>query len=241
MARFPQKPGHKGSLRCIQKVVNDFPETLNTKIRAKLELSENLQLEWRSPLVSDDYAEYRDQAFLNLLDIPTRKTRLKDFWPAGGPQWDALGKTKDGKVFLVEAKSHIPEVLSHLAAKSPSSITKINESLNRTKRALHVKTSNNWSSPFYQHANRIAHLYFLRELNDVPAYLIFVYFLNDETVGGPKSEDEWLGTSKLIHSYLGVGRHRLSKYITEIFIDVRVMGKGIQSNERQEDGLWGKG
>ena len=92
MARFPQRRGKKGSLMRIQRLINHGPELLNSEIRAEFELSENLQIEWRSPLASDEYAEYRDQAFLKLLDIPVRKTRLKDFWPRGGPQWDALGK-----------------------------------------------------------------------------------------------------------------------------------------------------
>jgi hypothetical protein len=46
---------------------------------------------WMSPKAGDGYAEYRDQAFLDLLGIKPTKTKLKDFWPNRGPQWDALG------------------------------------------------------------------------------------------------------------------------------------------------------
>jgi hypothetical protein len=155
------------------------------------------------------------------VEISTLKTQLKEFWPSGGPQWDALGKADDGSVFLVEAKSHIAEVISHLAAKSMASIEKIHESLARTKQYLKVGADNDWTSPFYQYANRIAHLYFLREMNDVPAYLIFVYFLNDGAMGGPKVREEWRGALRLVKAYLGIERNKLQKYMTDIFVDVR--------------------
>jgi len=75
--------------------------------------------------------------------------------------------------------------------------------------------------PFYQYANRIAHLYLLRVLNGIPAYLVFVYFLNDEIMGGPKTEEEWIGALKLLHAYLGIGRNKLGKFVIDVFIDVR--------------------
>lgn len=236
MGRFPQKKGHKGSLKWIQKLINDSPELLSNEIRNKFNLPSNLQIEWLSPLASDEYAEYRDQAFLNVLQISTLKTQLKEFWPKGGPQWDALGKAEYGSVFLVEAKSHIAEVISQLAAKSPKSIKKIHESLNYTKRSLRIGTNHDWTSPFYQYSNRIAHLYFLRELNNVPAHLVFVYFLNDDTMGGPKIKEEWLGALKLVKASLGIARNKLKKYTGEVFIDVgdpgKMMGQNIHLTER---------
>jgi len=76
------------------------------------------------------------------------------------------------------------------------------------------------SKGFYQYANRLAHLYFLRVLNDIPAYLVFVYFINDYT-HIPTSKAEWLGALQLMHSYLGSRRHKLSKYVIVVFIDVK--------------------
>ena len=226
MARFPQQLGQKGSLKWIQRLINHYPELLNEEIRTKLSLPKSHHIEWLSPLASDDYAEYRDQDFLNLLDVTTPKTQLKDFWPRGGPQWDALGKAEDGSVFSVEAKSHIPEILSHLGAKSLVSREMIHESLNRTKKYLNVGGQHDWTSPFYQYANRIAHLYFLREMNAVPAFVIFVYFINDDTMSGPKSREQWLGAIQLVKSYLGIGRNKLQKYMAEVFIDVGKLGYG---------------
>lgn len=121
----------------------------------------------------------------------------------------------------MEAKSHIPEMVSPKTGAGAESLEKIKESLDRTKRFLNSKSEHDWSSTFYQYTNRLAHLYLLRELNDLPAYLIFIYFVNDEEMKGPKSIDEWVGAIKLLHSFFGIGRHKLSKFIADLFIDVR--------------------
>ena len=201
-------------------MVNDHPGLLSDRIIRGAELSENTHISWGSPLSTDDYAEYRDQAFLDLLGISLQKRTLKDFWPERGPQWDALGRTGDGTIFLVEAKSHIPELMSHLGAKSEKSAGQIRSSLNETREYLNSRSENDWSSPFYQYANRMAHLYLLRMLNGVPAYLVFVYFLNDKDMGGPSTKEEWLGAIRLLHAYLGLGRNRLKGFIIETFCDV---------------------
>lgn len=221
MSRFLQKAGVKGSQKWIQRVVNQKPALLNTEIRNQLALSDGEPITWLSPRAEDAYAEYRDEAFLNLLGLKLSKKPLADFWPTRGPQWDALGKSQSGKVFLVEAKSHIPEMVSPKTGAGAESLEKIKESLDKTKRFLNSKSEHGWSSTFYQYTNRLAHLYLLRELNDLPAYLIFIYFVNDEEMKGPKSIDEWVGAIKLLRSFFGIGRHKLSKYIADLFIDVR--------------------
>ena len=204
MGRFPQSPSRKGSQKWIQKVVNENPELLESKIRTDLDLPENEKISWLSPLEKDEFAEYRDIQFVKLLDIKTEKP-LEDFWASGGPQWDALGRSNAGLLFLVEAKSHIPELISSLRTENEDSIRLINESLEETKRYLNSSVEVDWSHRFYQYTNRLAHLYFLRVLNKLPAYLVFVYFVNDVEQKGPTSVYEWEGALKLLHSYLGLG------------------------------------
>jgi hypothetical protein len=219
MARFPQPKAKKGSQRWFQKLVNDKPEILNSRIRSALNLSEEEHVEWRSPLKSDYYAEYRDDAFLNLLNVKLEKIPLSQFWPKGGPQWDALGKSASGKLFLVEAKSHIGELISSIGAKDDNSVRRIRRSLEETKSSLGSNAKVDWSRGFYQYANRLAHLYLLRQ-NDLPAYLVFVYFLNDSEMAGPATIDQWKGAIELLHTYLGITRHKLHKYTADVFIDV---------------------
>jgi hypothetical protein len=220
MTRIEQDNGIKGSQKWIQKLVNEKPDLLNSLIKTQLNLPDTDRIEWHSPLAEDGYAEYQDQAFIDLLGITLPKVSLSDFWPSRGPVWDGLGKTETGKVFLVEAKSHISELLSPKTGAGKKSLRKIKKSLNDTKTFLHSNSEHDWASTFYQYTNRLAHLYLLRVLNEVPAYLIFLYFVNDKDMNGPKSIDEWSGDIKLLHSFLGIGQHRLKPYIADIFIDI---------------------
>ena len=223
MPRIPQGPAQKGSQKWIQKVINENPELINSRIRTQLDLPGTENISWYSPLAEDESAEYQDQAFLDLLDIKLPEASLADFWPQRGPCWDALGKSDTRDIFLVEAKSHVPEMLSPGTGAGAESLRKIKGSLNDTKAYLNSQSKHDWSSTFYQYTNRLAHLYLLRVLNRVPAYLVFVYFLNDNEMNGPKSIGEWSGALKLLHSFLGTGRHKLSKSVTDLFIDVEML------------------
>jgi hypothetical protein len=226
MPRIEQGPGLKGSQKWIQKLVNEKPDLFNSLIRTQLNLPDMDTITWVSPLAEDDFAEYQDQAFFDILGIKVPNVSLSDFWPSRGPVWDGLGKSETGKVFLIEAKSHISEVLSPKTGAGVKSLRKIKKSLDATKTFLHSNSEHDWASTFYQYTNRLAHLYLLRVLNEVPAYLVFVYFVNDEDMNGPKSIDEWNGALSLLKSYLGIGQHKLSKYITDIFIDIGAVNGG---------------
>lgn len=223
MSRIPQIEGQKGSLKWIQRLVNQAPEILDAQIKNHYKLPFDEEISWLSPNVEDDYAEYRDQAFIDLLDIDLVNVPLNKFWPSRGPQWDSLAKSNKDSIFLVEAKAHIPEINSPGTKAKGKSRRQIQTSLSQTKQYLNADSTVDWMNSFYQYTNRLAHLYLLRELNNLPAYLIFVYFVNDTEMNGPKSEDEWRGALKLLHTYLGVGRNKLSKYICECFIDVAIV------------------
>ena len=220
MGRIIQQKGEKGSLKWIQYILNDHPDILDNSINKFLPDSYTQSIEWLSPLADDDYAEYRDQTFLDLLEIKLTKKEIKDFWPSRGPQWDALGRIKNEAYFLIEAKAHVSEILSSSQAKAESSISLINKSLRETKKYLNLKPKIDLAKGFYQYSNRLAHLYLLRVLNNIPAYQVFVYFLNDHT-HIPTSQEEWNGALQLMHSILGTHKHKLSKYVFEVFIDIK--------------------
>lgn len=211
----------RGSLRWIRHAVNETSAVLDGHIIQSSRLSAGNTINWLSPLSSDDYAEYRDESFLDLLGIRLEKTPLKAFWPRRGPQWDALARTSEGDVLLVEAKANIPEIVSPGTGASDASRKRIEESLEQTKSFLGVDPSIPWSGKLYQYANRLAHLYLLRELNDIPAWLVFVYFVGDPDTSGPNSEDEWKAALTVAKRVLGLGRNPMNKYVIEVFVDVR--------------------
>ncbi len=229
MAR--QGPASRGSQRWLQLLVKEFKPIFFREIVREmphLKLNNLDQIEWLSPLEKDDYVEYSDSAFIDQLRVKLNHTPLADFWPNGGPVWDGLARTEAGDLLLFEAKSHIGELLSILRAKAPNSLRKISQSLTQAQEFLDVESHLDWATPFYQYTNRLAHLYFLRVVNQLHANLIFVYFLNDPDMNGPSTKEEWKGALKLLKTLLGLSRHKLSKYMADIFID----GNEIQPKRR---------
>lgn len=220
MTRVVQSEGNKGSLKWIQRLINDYPNLINEQLSSGIDLSEGENIEWVSPLRSDDYAEYRDSSFVERLGISLERRTLDSFWPKRGPQWDALGRTNNEKIFIVEAKAHIEEIVSSSTQASKSSRLVIEESLRETKTFLGVDQSIDWLGTFYQYTNRLAHLYLLRELNGINAYLVFLYFLNDTEMNGPQSIREWQAATKVLKAAIGLRQHPSLRYVIDIFIDV---------------------
>ena len=224
MTRYTKSSYSRGSLRDIQILVNQHADYLNALISKEISKSIPKVIQWVSPIKEDDYAEYRDTDFIKKLGL-SLEAELKNFWPSSGPQWDALGKSVNGDVFIVEAKANIPEVVSDgTKATHEISLRMINKALKKTKDYLNIKNDVDWSGKFYQYTNRIAHLYLLREQNDIPAYLINIYFYNDKTVDSPTSKEEWIGAIKVLKNYLGIPKnHKLSAYMIDLFIDMNVL------------------
>ncbi len=172
-----------------------------------------------SPLAADSYAEYYDDSFLQVLGLTPAHVPLTDFWPRSGPRWDGLAKTLNGGAVLVEAKAYIEEAANGGSKAGPDSKSTILSALDQTRAYLKVRPDVVWDGPFYQYANRIAHLYYLHVLNRIDAYLVFVYFLNADDVPFPCTLEQWQGATRLTKAALCVRQHRLSSRIAEVFID----------------------
>jgi len=223
MGRFIQDPNSHGSLKNLQVAINIKKKYLDCEISKVI--GKQMNIDWKSPLKSDDYAEYRDEDFLEKLGILNNKMKypLSKFWPKKGPQWDALGVSGD-EIVLVEAKANIPEMVSPGTKAGSNSRRKIENSLDEVKKYLSISDTIDWTGTFYQYVNRIAHLYYLKEKNKIKAHLLFIYFINDVLVDGPKTKDEWLGAIQTMECYLGLSKkHKLQEYIHDIFIDVNAL------------------
>jgi len=220
MTRIIQKSDGRGSLKDIQVLVNKNQDLIDNLLKSSFDDLANQQIIWTSPIEQDDFAEYRDNDFLLKVGLDPTEIKLGNFWPTKGPQWDALAKTTNGHVILVEAKANIAEIVSPATGAGETSKTIIDKSLNDTKAFLKLTNDIDLSGKFYQYTNRLAHLYFLREKCNKPTYLVNIYFIGDDTVSGPKTKQEWDGALKVLHTYLGLSRHKLSKYMVDIFIDI---------------------
>jgi len=195
---------YAGSQRQIQFFVNEKPELLNLAISDAF--GKTFPLRWVSPLKNEKFKEYRDSQFLEALGLRRFKGNLSGFWPARGPRWDALACVEDGTdgVLLLEAKSYVSEILGPgCIATADTSIQRIENSIAKTKSWLQVDSSANWTGPLYQSANRIAHLYFVREVLGVEAWLVNVYFIDDPH--SPTSRADWDVGITSLKADLGIG------------------------------------
>jgi hypothetical protein len=112
-----------------QLYVNRRAATLTAAVLDALPTLSDLKpsLEWVSPLEAQAFAEFYDVGFpvLQAIGRADLENALDEFWPAGGPHWDALaiargqGGNNLGPV-LVEAKSWPGEMRSKISAKEPS-------------------------------------------------------------------------------------------------------------------------
>ena len=216
--RVPQALTERGSKKWLQRAVNLCPASLDKMLLARLPGPGGIT--WLSPLASDEYAEYSDSAFLELVGAEQLAPQLAGFWPARGPQWDALAKFADDTILLVEAKSHIGELCTSPAGAAEPSLGKIKAALKETADSIGAKPRAEWTRVFYQLANRMAHLYFLRK-HGRKARLVLINFIGDAGVHGPSSEAEWRAAYRVVGHVMGVPqRHKLSADIIEIFPDV---------------------
>jgi hypothetical protein len=216
----------------LQNLVNDYPEYLNCLILSNspsLRTYAATHPKWVSPLASDDYTEYQDKQFLEVIGFPKLSNNLADFWPQRGPVWDALatveGKSGSRGVILLEAKSHIPELAnpSYACKATGKSLEKIKKSLTTVKRELKVKRKAEWLGEYYQYANRIAHLYFLTIVGQVPTWMVFLYFVGDVKQKGPTTVVEWTASLDKMREALSLPRdYLLEQTIINVFAPIQI-------------------
>ncbi len=201
----------RGSQRQLQDYVNDSSDVLSAAILNCLPVRTRdlgARIRWVSPLASEKYREYRDADFFSRVGLASFNQELAAFWPNGGPCWDALGVISDpaGRmkpgVILVEAKSHISEIYGSGCQASSLSRSKIEAALEETKRWCGISPESNWLGPLYQSANRIAHLYFLRQRLRTPTWLVNLYFINDPIA--PTDHEAWHHAVADVKMQLGI-------------------------------------
>jgi putative restriction endonuclease len=181
-------------------------------------------IKWVAPLERDGFREYWDQEALRVLGVAHVWRDLQDFWPSGGPHWDALAVVEtpgEKSVVLVEAKSHPREVYSAgMQAVAPASMSHIRSALLTTKQQLGVAEDADWTGRLYQTANRLAHLHFFRNRVGIRAWLVNAYFLEDPHPEWHTTRTQWEHAIRATKEELGIGSARIP-HLGEIFLTSR--------------------
>lgn len=212
----------RGSQRWLQIAVATAPELIEAAFAEVGAIGPTETIEWRSPRCETGFEEYRDAAAMRLLGIETLPKRaLQDFWPAGGPVWDALGISSAGTRILVEAKAHIAEAASPASKASELSLAHIRRSLAEARAHYSPRARADWSGSLYQYGNRLAFQYLLNVLNGVQSRLVFLNFCNAPDVRSPESRQEWEGAIELIHALLGLPSDLRKNGVYHAYVDVR--------------------
>ena len=195
---------YAGSQRQIQTYVNERTSELCQAVAQTLKQVkiDESAIRWVSPLAADSYSEYQDEEFLRIIGAEQLAKVLADFWPRGGPCWDALARLDGGGCILVEAKSHVSEVYGNGCGAKGDALVLIQSSVKRAKDWLGAGPDADWLGRLYQSANRLAHLYFLREVGKVGAYLVNIYFTGDPH--SPTSRQQWDKGIKAVKEELGI-------------------------------------
>ena len=220
MPRRPRPPEARRSEHWLRVMIHEYSHLLDKAIADAFGWNDTV-IDWRSPRQDDEYAEYYDEAFLDRLGVDELTMPLDEFWPKSGPRWDGLARATDGKLILVEAKAHIDEVVDYRSKASPDALRRIEERLDEAKSAFRATKDACWHMPFYQMANRLAHLYYLAGINGKDAYLVFIDFANAPDVPEPASFKEWRGAVRLAHKCLGLKDSRLARRVTTIIVDLK--------------------
>jgi len=218
----------KGSQRQIQTYVNEHQEMLTQEVLKALPslAAQQSKIKWVSPLQSEHYAEYYDQGLLRALEHPELTNILNQFWPRKGPHWDALAVVEmadrsAGKgVLLVEAKSYRLEVTGVGTQADGESLRVIIDRMRDTAKWLGVtwrpSYADLWTGTLYQYANRLAYLYFFREIAKIPAWLVNIYFLNDPY--RPTSREQWNDFLPEVKWRLGIQDIQIP-HATDLFVE----------------------
>jgi hypothetical protein len=222
---FFQPEGTKCSLKFFQRAITHSPDILQPKGLGKIE--------WRSPLEELKKRTYSDKSFLKCFGLEKSWDKLSDFWPSGGPKWYVLGQISPDSPVLVEVKAETKtktkfgEVTSNSckAKAKGKSRSQIIAAFKKVCDDLGIQSTHqgweaNWTGKYYQYANRISHLWWLRK-QGLDAKLLFINFIDAKKGEEQACQDEWKDEFAKADRVLGLPlTHKLSEYIHHIYPNV---------------------
>ena len=185
-----------------------------------IDLPATSSLVWTSPLEEDRFAEYLDRSFLRAVGLEHLAPSLAAFWPRSGPRWDGLARIETAGtlsgVVLMEAKSYPEEMEGGGCKAEGASLRQIQHALAEAKRWFAVPESADWLRALYQFANRLAHVYFLRERHGIATWLVNLCVIDDPTWKAT-SQTEWTAHMAELRARLGFDGRPIP-WVADVFV-----------------------
>ena len=213
-----------GSEHHLQRYRSEAPEKLDRTILRAVGAARGSAIEWTYP-----GSQVREPQGLSFVADRALRDDWRKVWPTSGRQqsWDGVATlvAPGGRRtwLLIEAKANHPEFCTPPTTAKDDGRKLIQKTLNRVKRALGVHRDFSWLGSYYQHANRLAALWFLNA-NGQPAMFLDLLFIGDRFPDGrrcPRSKAEWQELLTARRLTLGLPkRHRLSTQIHEVYLPV---------------------
>lgn len=222
-----------GSEYQLLRILGHHQNWINDKIKNILDISEDI-FWFDYPVDSNRLSldgEYKGIQFLkkhpNYNEICKK---WKEFWPQTGnaQNWDGICQIGNTYI-LIEAKARLGEIESNTGA-SEQSLNLIQNSFNKTKEHYDIKSDKDWGKKYYQMANRLAFVYFLKSCG-IEAKLLDIYFINGYIDKSKKSNNKNIVDSNNVNNikdwesvieqeYLYLGLNNLSKSdVKSLFIN----------------------
>jgi hypothetical protein len=231
----------KGSKRHICWYVNEAPDQLDAALfSASPSLAGAAASEptWVSPLADEGYEEFWNERFLERLELlDDHLEAFREFWPfkpwvngkvnpRGTPHWDALARVPlaDGTygAVMVEAKAHRGELVKRndKSKADAASLKKITKSLAVARDYYGVAaTAPAWESRYYQFCNRLAHLWWMNEQANVPAWVVWLLIVDDPVWRDRMTAPQWHDAFEAIKRDVGLSsRHGLADRISVVYL-----------------------
>jgi hypothetical protein len=209
---------YHGPRQQTQLYVNECPGLLEQIIREATPDLRGTSFLWTSPLDDEQFEEFNDDPFMKAAGYGAQAKVLRDFWPRGGPFWDATAQIRGANlerpgVLLGEFVSEPGELMSIGCTASSAAKGKIRNALARTRDwiwdhgALTTDPTfldTEWMGSWYRVAARLAHVFFFREELEAPCWLLIACLVDpdDENATTPS---EWDAAFSEIHAALGLG------------------------------------
>ncbi|MDR0273564.1 MAG: hypothetical protein LBI27_09645 [Clostridiales bacterium] len=200
------KNNRGGSMDWMQTIINtdEMRILLDEKIGAG-------SIKWLSPLESANYQEYQLNENPIAQEFGFNNDMFTSWWRfSRQPQWDAIGKSENGTIILIEAKAHIKECESECHA-GYDSYPLILNAFKKTHANLSATipfNENTWMNKYYQTGNRFLFWDNLKPIKDV--LLVFLIFINVPREDFRTDAQTWNNhMNSMITSMLGYGASEL--------------------------------